>query len=273
MEQTGHFNWLARAGYAARGIVFLLVAGLALFSGIGSGEPDTRSALRTVLEQPLGQVWLALIGLGLVAFVLWRGAQSLGDADRHGTGAKGLAIRAALAGSAITYAGLAFTAFAAVLHLGSGGGSGEKGLAAWAMAQPFGPALAGAIGLGFVIGGGVTIWKGITRRFLRYLRLSDDAQNPLVLLSVYGLVARGVVFAIIGLFFCYAAFTLDPQQAGSTADALDWVRRLPFGGILFVLVAAGLAAFGLYNFIEARYRVIKPPQEPALPAALTPGRS
>ncbi len=257
---SSKFEWLARAGYAARGVVFLLVAALALFSSFGGGRPDTKNALDSVLQQPFGRIWLGLIGLGLVGFVAWRLAQSLADADNHGSGAKNLVIRAALFGSAATYAGLALYAFTHALSASAGGeGGGEQGMAAWAMTQPFGRVLAGAIGLGFVIGGCVTIYKGVTQRFRRYLKLPDDRHGPLALLCVYGLAARGVVFLIVGVFFCYATFRLDPQQAGSTADALDWIRQLPFGAVLYIIVAVGLAAFGIYNFVEARYRSVDAP--------------
>ena len=81
----------------------------------------------------------------------------------------------------------------------------------------------------------------------------------MTLICIYGLVARGVVFAIMGIFFAYAGFRVDPQQAGSMADALEWVRQLPFGSILYIVVAAGLAAFGIYNLVEARYRIVRGP--------------
>ncbi|MBY3243214.1 DUF1206 domain-containing protein [Rhizobium laguerreae] len=77
------FEWLARAGYSARGIVFLLVAALAVFSSFGGGKADTKSALDAVLEQPFGRLWLGLIGLGLLGFVAWRLAQSIANADNH----------------------------------------------------------------------------------------------------------------------------------------------------------------------------------------------
>ncbi|MGO6968302.1 DUF1206 domain-containing protein [Rhizobium leguminosarum] len=252
------FEWLARAGYSARGIVFLLVAALAVFSSFGGGKADTKSALDAVLEQPLGRVWLGLIGLGLLGFVAWRLAQSIANADNHDHSVKSYLIRAALLGSAVTYMGLAIYAFQDALGFGSGGDGGEKGLAAWAMSQPFGRFLAGAIGLGFVVGGAVTALKGTTRRFERYLTLGQS--RPLLLICVYGLVSRGVVFVIVGIFFCYAAFTVDPGQAGSISDALTFVRQLPFGAVLYLVVAIGLAAFGIYNLVEARYRTVSTPK-------------
>ena len=256
--------WLARAGYAARGIVFLLVAALALFSTFGgsSDQPDTKSALQAVLSQPLGRVWLGLIALGLLGFVAWRLAQSLANADGHKDDLKGYVIRAALLGSAATYVGLAIFAGGHALDIFAGssdGGGSKRSIAAWLMSQPFGRILVGTVGLGFMIGGGVTIWKGISQKFRKYIKLSGDRTSPLALVCVYGLAARGAVFAIIGILFAYAAFQVDPDKAGSTADALNWVRQLPFGALLYFIVALGLAAFGLYNMIEARYRIVDAP--------------
>ncbi|KQW27425.1 hypothetical protein ASE36_17585 [Rhizobium sp. Root274] len=261
MNTRSKFHLLARAGYGARGIVFLMVAGLALFSSFAGGKADTKSALTAILQQPFGRIWIALIGIGLAGFVVWRLAQSLANADGQDEDMKGYAIRAALFGSAITYAGLALTSLGMALQMSGGSGSGgEEGLAAWVMAQPFGRYLAGIIGIGFIIGGVVTAMKGIKRKFGRYLDLDAEKNSPAVLVSIYGLVARGAVFGIIGVFFVYAAFTVDPQQAGGMADALAWVHELPFGGIIYSIVALGLAAFGIYNFVEARYRRINTPE-------------
>lgn len=273
MNTRSKFHLMARAGYSARGIVFLLVAGLALFSTLAGGTPDTNSALTTLLRQPFGRVWIGLIGLGLAGFVVWRLAQSLANADGQDDDMKGYAIRIALFGSAVTYAGLALTSLLMALQMSSGSGSGgEEGLAAWVMAQPFGRYLAGLIGLGFIIGGVVTAMKGIKRRFGRYLALDAEENSPAVLISIYGLVARGAVFVIIGVFFLYAAFTVDPDQAGGMAEALAFVRGLPFGGIIYAVVALGLAAFGLYNFVEARYRRIRTPDVADIPHRLPLGR-
>jgi hypothetical protein len=259
MPRKPNFELLARSGYAARGIVFLFVAGLALLSGVAGGKADTKSAVSTLLEQPFGRVWVGVIGLGLLGFVAWRLVQSLADSDGHGTGLKAMTIRAAMLGSAITYLGLAGYALGHAIG-GAGGneGSGEKSLAQWVMSQPFGSYLAIMIGIGFIVGGVVTLAKGLTRQFEKYLRL-PDAKGFVSVVCMYGLVARGVVFAITGVFFAYAGFTVDPEQAGSISEALSWLRRLPFGSGLYVAVAIGLAAFGIYNLIEARYRIVRGP--------------
>ncbi|KQV36725.1 MULTISPECIES: DUF1206 domain-containing protein [unclassified Rhizobium] len=259
MASGSNFELLARVGYAARGVVFILVSGLALFSGFGGGGPEAKSALQVLLDQPLGRVWVFSIGLGLLGFVSWRLAQSLADADRHGAAGKGLLIRAALFGSALTYTSLAFYALGqATLFAGGQGGSGEKDLASWMMSQPFGSYLAIFVGLGFVAGGVVTAAKGTTGKFERYLQNLPE-HTVIRSICVYGLVARGIVFALVGVLFVYAGKHVNPDEAGSTADALNWLRQLPFGSLLYVAVALGLAAFGAYNFVEARYRVVKVP--------------
>ncbi|TWF47526.1 DUF1206 domain-containing protein [Neorhizobium alkalisoli] len=259
MPRTIRFELLAKFGYAARGIVFLLVASLALFSGIAGGRPETKSAISALLDQPLGRIWVGLIGLGLLGFVAWRLAQSITDADGQGSDTKALAIRASLFVSAVTYLGLAGYAIGHALSASSDdGGTGEKSLAEWVMSQPYGSYIAIAIGVGFIVGGIVTSAKGVTRKFEKYIHIPDRT-GALTYICVYGLIARGVVFAVTGMLFTYAGFKVDPDQAGGIADALDWLRQLPFGRAIYLIIAVGLAAFGAYNLIAARYRTVKGP--------------
>lgn len=255
------FQWIARAGYSARAAVFFLVGGLALFSGISGGKSDTKSALDTLLEQPFGRVWMGLIALGLLGFVVWRLAQSLGNADNQEKDVKGLAVRAALLISAVTYVGLAYYAAHHALGLGvQKNESGERGLAQWLMAQPFGRYLAGAIGVGFVVSGVVTIAKGVLRKYEKYQDAEARHSGPITVVCIYGLGARGVLFAIVGGFLVYAAFNVAPERAGSIGDALNWIRGLPYGGTLYSVAALGLVSFGVYNLIQAKYRIVRAPE-------------
>lgn len=263
MAVRPNIQWIARTGYTARAVVFFLVGGLALFAGIGGGKSDTKFALDSLLEQPFGRVWVGLIAVGLLGFVVWRLAQSVGNADHLPHDVKGTATRTALFGSAVVYIGLAYYALEHVFTSGSHGGGGtEKGLAEWAMSQPFGKYLAGAIGIGFIIGGCVTIAKGVLRKYEQYQSAEARHNRAITAVCIYGLSARGVLFAIVGCFFVYAAFTVNPDQAGSVSDALNWIRGLPFGGVLYLIAAVGLASFGAYNLVQARYRVVREPELP-----------
>lgn len=267
--RTG-FQILARSGYVARGIVFLLLGGLALFTG----TTTTKSALDSLLAQPFGQLWLGLIGLGLVGFVAWRLTQAIANADNHKQDLRGYAVRAMLFGSAVVYIGLAYYSFDHAFGFAAARSSdGEKDLAGWAMSQPFGRYLAALIGLGFLIGGLVTIAKGVMGKYKRYLEPQATKNTLIKIICVYGLCARGVLFAVAGVFFCYAAFTIDPQQAGSIADALNWLRQLPFGGILYALAALGLFLFGGYNLIAGRYRIVRTPDPGEVRKLVSPTNS
>jgi hypothetical protein len=278
MQTGSRFQWVARGGYTARAVVFFLVGGLALVSGISSGESDTKSAMDTLTRQPFGRIWLGMIAVGLVGFVVWRLAQSIGNADHHDHDARGIATRLALFGSALAYVGLTYYAADHALGLGSqNGGSGERDLAAWLMSQPFGRYVAGAVGFGFIAGGVTTIAKGVLRKYEQYLAVEALGSRSIVIACVYGLTARGIIFMIVGGFFIYAAFTVSPEQAASAGDALNWLRGLPFGAVLHFLVAVGLASFGFYNLIQARYRIVKKPtvraekQDPAQMSSRTAG--
>jgi hypothetical protein len=253
------FELLARWGYASRGAVYVILGALAV-TGASPGEEGQEGALSALLGQPFGRVLLAAVTLGLVGHVLWRFAQGLLDADHHGTGLKALMARGGSIVSGVANAVLAFTA--ARLVFASGGGSsggGEDSVAAWLMQQPFGRVLAAAVGLALVAGGAVQVWRGVSGQYRERVKLPSQYDAVLNALSVFGLAARGVLLAITGGFFVYAAITVDPEQAGSMTEALDWVRGLPFGSVLYLLAAVGLIAFGLYSFIQGRYRQVDAP--------------
>ena len=60
MTRLDRFEWLARLGYAARGVVYLLIGWFALAAAWGAGLPDdSRGVLRRLLVQPFGRVLLA----------------------------------------------------------------------------------------------------------------------------------------------------------------------------------------------------------------------
>jgi hypothetical protein len=78
----------ARLGYAAQGVVYLIVGGLAFLAatGRGGGTTDTRGALQSLLSQPFGRVLLALAALGLLGYALWRVMMGVRDPERGGSG-------------------------------------------------------------------------------------------------------------------------------------------------------------------------------------------
>lgn len=257
---------IARLGYATRGLVYLIVGGLAVFAVFGAGgeTTDAKGGLLTLLETGYGTVLLSAMAVGLACYALWRLLQALLDTDRHGWGAKGLVVRAGLLTSAGVHAALGLWAISVAVGEGGGGsGSGSNDIALWLMQQPYGHWLVAGLGV-VIIGVGLAhLDKGVRRRYEKWL-VADAAKMALIRpISTVGLIARGVVFLIVGGLFVYAGLTVDADEAGGMSAALQWLRRMPFGPALLLVTAVGLVCFGIYSLIEAFFRRIDAPAPPA----------
>ena len=65
------------------------------------------------------------------------------------------------------------------------------------------------------------------------------------------------MIAVIGWLVIRSARNFDPNQPVGVDAALREVVHAPYGPVLVVAVALGLAAYGLFSFGEARYRQIR----------------
>ena len=251
---------LARIGLVAYGVVHLLVAWLALQLawGGGSGQSaDQSGALATLAEQPLGRPLLWLLAVGLIALAAWQAAEVLrwrsrlsssGDARK-----KALEKTVKSVAKAVLYAALAVLAIRTAT--GGGGGGGQQ-QAAGVFGWPAGRWLVGLIGL-VVIGVGVyLVHKGVSKRFLQEVDLGQappQTSRLVTRLGQAGFPAKGVSLAVVGGLLVYAAATFDPARATGLDGALRTILDAPFGKVLLTLVAIGIAAFGGYCFVRARY--------------------
>ena len=262
VNSSGAANWfvlLGRAGLAARGLVYVVVGALAAMAalGIGGGKVvDQREAVRTMGSSPIGEIALWIIGVGLASYALWRFAQAAqlgGDRDAK-PGKRAVAVI-----SGIAYAGLAATAFMQAIGSSRGSSGGNSSRAAWLMSQPFGRWLVAAVGVAIVGAAIFQFYRAFTESFAKKLsahELTADQEQWSRLAGRLGYSARGVAFGLIGWFFLRAGMQSDASEAGGLALALRTVRSQSYGDILLVVVATGLALFGVYSLIEARYRRI-----------------
>lgn len=262
LNQAASSPWidrLARAGLAARGVVYVLIGLLAVQVALGHGGQQTNQngALRVVAGQPFGKVLLWALAVGFAGYALWRFLEvvygEIGGADGVGGRAKSLV-------RGLAYASLTFTTVTLVTGAGraKGGSTGQRQtLTARAMSHTGGRLLVGAVGLGLIVAGIGLVVEGVKKKFLKYLRLSGmtaNTRNVVVRLGMIGTAARGLVFALSGYFVVSAAVTFDPKKARGLDGALKSLVKTPLGPWLLIVVALGLVAFGMYGLAEARYR-------------------
>ncbi|MDQ4122367.1 MAG: DUF1206 domain-containing protein [Acidobacteriota bacterium] len=254
---------LARFGYAAKGIVYIIIGVLAALAAFrGSGQTtDSRGALEEIMSQPYGKYLLGAVAIGLAGYSLWRFVQALKDTEGKGSGVKGIVIRIGYAVIGVVYAGLAFSAVR--LLLGSAGSnSGDSSSQEWTatlLSQPFGQWLVGLVGSGFIIVALSHFYKAYTIKFRRKLRMNEMSKNVqtfAIRTGRFGLSARGVVFGIIGAFLIQAALHSNAGEARGLSGALSALREQTYGQILLGVVALGLVAYGFYMLVLSRYRRI-----------------
>lgn len=264
-EITSHlwFERLARLGYAAKGLVYLVVGLLASAAAIGTGgrTTDTSGALQTIVTQPFGKFLLSIVTLGIAGYVLWRLVQTFFDPENGGQpiNAKQIARRLGYACSAIGYTGLAFTAVKLIMGLGGGDSETVEDWTIYFLDQPFGRWLVALAGV-LVIGVGVAFlfqaYKAKFRHQLKLQQMSLSQRIWTVCLGRFGIASRGFVFGIIGIFLVLAAIQIDGSKARGLGGTLAILAQQPFGAWLLGIVAWGLTAYGIYSLLESRYRRI-----------------
>jgi len=258
---ASNLDWalpVMRAGYAGRGLNYVIVSILSLIAiWRGSTPGGTSDALRAVETQPWGVVVLVLTAIGLLAYAIWRVASGFWDLEDYGTDAKGITARSAQAVSGVIHVCLAIGVVTVIFAAGAGDGDRSviaRGTA-WVMSMPFGRILVGVAGAVMIGAGAYYIRKGITQKYMEELRANDVTLRLRPALTA-GLVAHGAAIGVVGILFLIAAWRADPDEAGGLGEAFDWLRDQPFGTALVTALAAGLLAFALLCFVNAAYRIV-----------------
>lgn len=255
---------LARFGFAAKGFVYFVIGLLAAQAalGVGGETTDTKGALAAIVGQPFGKLLLALVTLGLLGYALWRVVQTILDPEHAGQQlkAKHVLQRLGYAFSAIAYAGLSLTAIKLIMGTERGGGDSTQDWTARFMEQPFGQWIVGLAGLVVIAVGISYLYQAYKASFQRHFNLPQMTQSErkwTKWLGQFGIAARGIVFAMIGLFLTLAALNANASEARGLGGALAALAAQPFGPWLLGTVALGFIAYSIYSLIEARYRQLR----------------
>ena len=260
-EASPWIEGLGRFGYAAKGTVYLVVGWLAVQAALGRGGQmtDQQGALSYIAEAPFGRSLLVVFAVGLVGYAVWQLVRAVLDTERHGSDVRGLLTRSIYAGVVVIYVGLAVSAMRLAMGAGRGQGGTEQaqGWTAWLMSQPLGVWLVGLVGAGIAANGLYQFYRAFKSNLTEDLNLTDlgaTQRTWVTRIGRSGYTARGVAFIMIGGFLVAAAVHTNPGEAQGLDGALATLAGQPFGPYLLGLVAAGLAAYGIFAFVEARYR-------------------
>jgi hypothetical protein len=246
-----------RLGLAAKGASYVIVAVIALQVALGEGgrTEDREGALQALADEPFGWALILALAVGFGGYAVWRFAQGIFNRADEG-GVEGVGKRIADVAKGLLYAALC--AFAVGILVGSGGGTGDESrTTAFALELPYGRWLVGAVGLGVIGAGLYNGFRALTAKFREDLRTGMMRQAEdrwYTTLGVFGHLARAVVFLLIGFFLLRAAWQYDPDEAIGLDGALRKLAAEDYGPYLLGVVAGGLFAYGLFCFVQARYR-------------------
>lgn len=262
MATSAAARGLGRWGIAARGVVYLVMGALALrlASGDGGDTADREGALHAVVRQPFGRWLLGALCVGFATYAAYRFLRAAtGRSEDRNSEPDGPFVRLGNVAIGVLYVALLVSSASLLLHHSTGGSSeqSQRGWTARLLAHAWGEWLVALVGIGVLLAGVVLIVMGVREEFadkLDLARMRSWQRTWLPRLGVFGWVARGVVFAVIGVFVLRAALEHDPNESVGIDGALHRLASAPLGPVLLVAVALGLAAYGAYSLVEARWR-------------------
>lgn len=250
--------WVARMvrlGYVAKGIIYLLIGTLAFRVGAGleGGRLlDPAGALTILFRQPFGQLLLLVIGVGILTYSGWQLVEAIWDTRRRG-GGWGWWGRSLTIIKGIAYGSVGIQAIRMLLGVRASQGTE---LAADVISVPLGGIFLALVGIGVAIYGLFEIKDALQVKFgadLDAVRLRREAGVWATAMGSIGNGARGIILVVMGSAFVGAGLDRDPQKVGGISDALRTLFAQPYGIVLVGLVGGGLALFGVFQLLHARY--------------------
>lgn len=251
-------RFLARAGLAARGFMYVIIGWIAVQIAFGhsSRQADRTGALHAIGATPVGGVLLWLLVIGFAGMTLWRLAEAMYGSP--GSAGHKPGSRLAALCRAVVYAVIGYGVLKYALGAGAPQSSDKQSvdLTATLMSHPGGRLLVAVIGLALVAGGvylAYEAWREKFRRDLELGRMRARVRRAVEWLGKFGGIARGAVFVTAGIFLVVAAAEARPQQAKGVDSSLRVLASTPLGPWLLGLVAVGLIMFGVFSCCEARW--------------------
>lgn len=232
----------------------------ALAAGVGSagGTPNQQGALELIAAAPLGKVVIVAAAAGLAAYALWKLGQAVIGRGPEGGGGTTFKDRMANLGGSLVY--WAFFGVAVRVLIGSTAGNEtteQRQATAGVLHWPGGSLIVMAAGVVLIAISLFQVWEACCDKFAddnKLIEMSRRAARGFLVVGRIGLIARALVFVLIGYFLIRTAIEVRTSPGIGLDGALAAVHGEPFGALLLGLAAAGLLIFAAFSFLEARYR-------------------
>jgi hypothetical protein len=248
---VARLDWIAKAGFVARGLVYVLFGTIAL-TARNRTEDGQRAVFDALHDLPLGGVLLVAMALGLVAYGVFRLACGVLDIEGKGSTPKGLAGRAAQVGSGLFHLAIAWTAAQFIDGASAHAGNRNSETAARTLLDlQFGDIGQWSVAAGCFFAAGLQVRKAFKGSHMK--QCAADTPEIARHIGRVGLITRGLIFAVIGWSFIRVADTDRPGEAQSAGAAVASLQGYP---ALYTAVALGLILFGVFSLLLARYRVV-----------------
>jgi Domain of Unknown Function (DUF1206) len=245
---------LARGGFAASGVLHILVGFIAFGLARGrGGRADVSGAVAELASQPAGPALLWVSFAGCIALALWQAGDAIFDFERLPT--KHKAGKKLQAGAqAVVYAGLAFTLAAFARGAGQDNRESTSDFTVNLMKAPGGVLLLVLIGAAVAIVGVVYAVRGFRKSFEKHISppSTPGGRKAITVVGMVGYVAKGVALFVTGLLVVIATVTVHPEKSTGLDGGLRALREQPYGVYVLAAVGAGLICYGVFTVVRAR---------------------
>jgi hypothetical protein len=246
---------MARIGFAARGLIYLLIGGSAARAALRSDEPPHgfTESVHDLIRLPFGRALIVVIALGLACFAGWLAIRGFNQA-RRARHAKRWLFAAGMLGDAMLYIGFVVVVLSRAFGEGTGGDRDVQLWTRWLFAHATGRTILGVVGLGLIAGGiSMAVWTWSVD-VERSVALAPRNKEVTEAISRYGLTGRAAALGLVGGYLLAAAIDADPSKAHGLGGVLQSLRGNSYGWASVLLFGSAFAASAFFDFIEAVYR-------------------
>jgi len=250
---------LARFGFVAKGVIYVLLGIMAVMAAVGQGstqEASRNGVAQLIFEQPFGRILAILLVIGLIGYVIWRFVEAIMDPQGAGSDGKGMVKRIGYFISGLIYTGFAISIVRQLAGSGGGNSNSQQTWTAKLLEMEAGPFIVVAIGLIIIASGIAQFIKAYKAKFKKHLRLEGvraETRTWITRIGKIGFTARGIVWLIVGYFIIRAGMQSDASEVKGSQGAFSFLQQMDYGQWILLVVAIGVTAYGVFQFVKAKY--------------------